>query len=69
VVLAAATGGSPDAGNDGGSPAGTYGATSLKPSDSWSGGGSTGSFTYSYPIQAPPAASALMPTLDLSYDR
>ncbi|GLY86076.1 RHS repeat-associated core domain-containing protein [Actinoallomurus iriomotensis] len=68
IVLAADTGGSPDGGNDGGSPAGTYSATSLKPSGSWSAGGSAGSFTYSYPIQPPPAASALVPTLGLSYD-
>src|SRR5579884_405432 len=55
-------------GGDGGGNAGTYGATSLKPSGSWSAGGSTGSFTYSYPITVPPAASSLVPTVALSYD-
>ncbi|MCO5974830.1 RHS repeat domain-containing protein [Actinoallomurus soli] len=68
VVLAATTGGSADGGNDGGSPAGTYSATTLKPSASWSAGGSAGSFTYSYPIQVPSAASDLVPKIDLSYD-
>lgn len=65
AVLAAATDGS-SAGSGG--AAGTYGATSLKPSGTWSAGGSTGSFTYHYPIQVPEAASALVPTVQLSYD-
>ncbi|GAA4617171.1 RHS repeat-associated core domain-containing protein [Actinoallomurus liliacearum] len=68
MVLAATTGGSADGGNDGGSPAGTYSATTLSPSGSWSAGGSNGSFTYSYPIQVPPAASALIPSVKLAYD-
>ncbi|MEU8262026.1 RHS repeat-associated core domain-containing protein [Micromonospora sp. NPDC048999] len=55
------------AGDEGGE-GGTYAATDLKPSGSWSGGGSTGSFTYSYPITVPPAASDLVPTVALSYD-
>ena len=53
---------------DGGGPAGTYQATQLKPSGSWSAGGSNGSFSYSYPIPVPPAASSLAPQLALSYD-
>jgi len=56
VVLAAVA----TAGEDGGA-GGTYAASDLKPSGSWSGGGSTGSFTYSYPIPLPPAASSLTP--------
>ncbi|WP_433236036.1 RHS repeat-associated core domain-containing protein [Actinomadura nitritigenes] len=68
VVLAATTSGPADGANDGGGPAGSYGATSLKASDSWTGGGSNGSFTYSYPLQAPPGPSPLAPQLNLSYD-
>ncbi|MEV4826679.1 RHS repeat-associated core domain-containing protein [Micromonospora sp. NPDC049274] len=55
------------AGEEGGK-GGTYAATDLKPSGSWTGGGSTGSFTYSYPVTVPPAASDLVPTVALSYD-
>ncbi|HEX5402176.1 MAG TPA: RHS repeat-associated core domain-containing protein, partial [Pseudonocardiaceae bacterium] len=53
---------------DGGGAGGTYSATSLKPSGSWTAGGSSGSFTYSYPIDVPPAASTLVPTVSLDYD-
>ncbi|MEV6692209.1 RHS repeat-associated core domain-containing protein [Micromonospora sp. NPDC051196] len=63
VVLAAVA----DAGEEGGK-GGTYAATDLKPSGSWTGGGSSGSFTYSYPIAVPPAASELVPTVDLFYN-
>jgi RHS repeat-associated protein len=63
VVLAATT-----AYSDGGGSAGTYNATSLKPSGTWSEGGSSGSFTYSYPITVPPAPSSLSPSLSLDYD-
>jgi RHS repeat-associated protein len=55
-------------GGDGGGSGGTFGATTLKPAGSWSAGGSSGSFTYSYPISVPPAASTLVPTVALSYD-
>jgi RHS repeat-associated protein len=63
VVLAATT-----AYSDGGGPAGTYAATTLRASGTWSEGGSSGSFTYSYPLQVPPAASSLVPSLSLDYD-
>ncbi|MGH3123678.1 MAG: hypothetical protein ACRDND_22040, partial [Streptosporangiaceae bacterium] len=63
VVLAAAP-----VAYDGGGPAGTYSATSLRPSGTWSAGGSAGSFTYSYPLAVPPAASGLVPQLALDYD-
>jgi RHS repeat-associated protein len=53
---------------DGGGPAGTYSATTLKPSGTWTAGNSSGSFTYSYPITVPPAASDLVPTVSLDYD-
>src|SRR5579884_2209196 len=65
LVLAATTSTSQ---GDGGGSAGTYAATSLKASGSWSAGGSTGSFDYSYPISVPPAASTLVPKVSLSYD-
>ncbi len=51
-----------------GSPAGSYAATTLKPSGTWSGGGSAGSFTYTYPINVPPAVSSLVPQVALDYD-
>jgi RHS repeat-associated protein len=53
---------------DGGGPAGTYSATTLKASGTWTAGGSAGSFDYSYPISVPPAASDLVPTVSLDYD-
>lgn len=49
VVLAATP-----AVSDGGGSAGTYAASSLKPSGTWTAGGSSGSFTYRYPIAVPP---------------
>jgi RHS repeat-associated protein len=51
-----------------GSPAGNYAATSLKPSGTWTAGGSSGAFRYTYPITVPPAPSSLVPALALSYD-
>ena len=53
---------------DGGGPAGTYSATSLRASGTWAEGGSNGSFTYSYPLPVPPAVSGLVPSLALKYD-
>jgi RHS repeat-associated protein len=64
-VIAATTATGP---GDGGGPGGSYSATSLKPSGSWTAGGSSGSFDYSYPIDVPPAASSLTPTVSLDYD-
>jgi RHS repeat-associated protein len=63
MVLAATS----DPGQEGGS-AGSYAATTLKPSGSWTAGGSTGSFSYGYPIAIPPAPSPLVPRAALSYD-
>jgi RHS repeat-associated protein len=54
------------AGTDGSS--GTYAATSLSPAGTWSAGGNTGSFSYSYPIQVPAAIGGGAPTVELSYD-
>ncbi|MEW1694926.1 RHS repeat-associated core domain-containing protein [Streptomyces sp. NPDC091278] len=54
------------AGSDKG--AGDYKATPLSGSSSWEAGGSSGSFTWSYPIVVPPAAAGPSPSLSLSYD-
>ncbi|MFJ2937951.1 RHS repeat-associated core domain-containing protein [Streptomyces sp. NPDC087219] len=48
--------------------AGDYKATPLSSSSSWEAGGSSGSFTWSYPISVPPAAAGPVPSLGLSYD-
>ncbi|MGC3995183.1 MAG: RHS repeat-associated core domain-containing protein [Propionicimonas sp.] len=46
---------------------GDYGATSLKPSSSWSAGGSSGDFHWTYPLRVPAVPSALTPNLVVSY--
>jgi RHS repeat-associated protein len=63
MVLAATA----SAGTDG-SAAGSYAATSLKPSGSWSQGGDSGSFTYTYPVTLPAASTSLAPSVSLAYD-
>jgi len=50
------------------SPNGSYTATSLKGSDMWSAGGSSGSFTYTVPINVPPTLGGAGPDVALSYD-
>ncbi|MFI5484236.1 ricin-type beta-trefoil lectin domain protein [Micromonospora echinaurantiaca] len=49
------------------SAGGTFEATSLRQAYSWSAGNAGGSFTYSYPIAAPPAPGPT-PNLALTYD-
>jgi RHS repeat-associated protein len=72
VVLAATsttyTTNNGNGGGDGGGTYGSYTATTLKPSGNWSVGGSTGDFTYSYPVTVPPAPSGMVPTISLDYD-
>ena len=51
-----------------GAAGGSYSATSLKPAESWNEGGDSGSFDYRYPVTLPGASSALVPSVDLSYD-
>ncbi|MEW2545049.1 RHS repeat-associated core domain-containing protein [Streptomyces sp. NPDC047002] len=46
---------------------GDYGATPLSPSATWEAGGSTGDFTWSYPLRVPPATAGPAPNLALSY--
>ncbi|MGW7788423.1 RHS repeat-associated core domain-containing protein [Streptomyces tricolor] len=50
------------------SGAGTYKATPLSASSTWEAGGSSGSFTWSYPLRVPPAAAGPQPDLSISYD-
>ncbi|MET9677682.1 polymorphic toxin-type HINT domain-containing protein [Streptomyces sp. NPDC006482] len=49
-------------------PTGTYKATSLEPSGSWSAGSSTGAFNWSYPISVPAVPGALQPSIALNYN-
>lgn len=46
---------------------GTYEATPLAPSATWSGGGSNGDFTWSYPMDPVPAPAGPTPSLSLGY--
>ncbi|AGZ46087.1 polymorphic toxin-type HINT domain-containing protein [Actinoplanes friuliensis] len=48
-------------------PDGDYKATSLAASSTWSSGGSTGDFTWSYPMRTPPAIGGAAPTVGLAY--
>ncbi|MCX5428742.1 hypothetical protein OHU11_13800 [Streptomyces sp. NBC_00257] len=50
------------------SASGDYKATPLAASSSWEAGGSSGAFTWSYPISVPPPAAGPAPSLSLSYD-
>ncbi|MFH9292840.1 RHS repeat-associated core domain-containing protein [Streptomyces sp. NPDC017520] len=50
------------------SGAGDYKATPLAAPSSWVAGGSSGSFTWSYPLSVPPAAAGPSPSLGVSYD-
>ncbi|MEO3816631.1 RHS repeat-associated core domain-containing protein [Plantactinospora sp. B24E8] len=47
--------------------AGDYRATKLSASSSWQAGGSAGDFTWSYPLEEPPAFGGPTPDLDLQY--
>ncbi|MFF7156128.1 polymorphic toxin-type HINT domain-containing protein [Streptomyces sp. NPDC008139] len=60
TILLGATAGNSSGGGD-------FSATPLSPSGSWSAGGDSGDFTYSYPIAVPPTPGDLTPNVDLSY--
>ncbi|MEU5718070.1 RHS repeat-associated core domain-containing protein [Streptomyces sp. NPDC020403] len=60
MLLAAA------AGSSGGG--GDYGATPLSPTATWEAGGSTGDFTWNYPLRVPPATAGPSPNLSISYN-
>jgi RHS repeat-associated protein len=60
VVMAATTSTSGSGGN--------FSATPLSDDGTWSAGGSSGAFTYSYPITVPPVPGGLEPQVSLDYD-
>ncbi|WP_326647288.1 polymorphic toxin-type HINT domain-containing protein [Streptomyces sp. NBC_01750] len=47
---------------------GDYKATPLASSSTWEAGGSSGTFTWSYPLRVPPSAAGPKPDLKISYD-
>ncbi|MER6102169.1 hypothetical protein ABT115_07465 [Streptomyces sp. NPDC001832] len=47
---------------------GDYSATPLSPTATWEAGGSTGDFTWNYPLRVPPATAGPSPNLSISYD-
>ncbi|MET9046059.1 RHS repeat-associated core domain-containing protein [Streptomyces sp. NPDC004362] len=47
---------------------GDYKATPLSASSTWQAGGSSGTFTWNYPLKMPPAAAGPSPDLAISYD-
>ncbi|HZM83376.1 MAG TPA: hypothetical protein VFC19_47280 [Candidatus Limnocylindrales bacterium] len=49
------------------SDAGDYSATSLSSSATWTAGGSSGDFTWSYPLRVPPGVGGPEPQLEISY--
>ncbi|GGU42568.1 hypothetical protein GCM10010274_33240 [Streptomyces lavendofoliae] len=59
TVLAASAGTSSDQG--------TYEATPLSPSATWSGGGSNGDFTWSYPMDVVPTPAGPTPSVAIGY--
>ncbi|WP_433230023.1 polymorphic toxin-type HINT domain-containing protein [Micromonospora sp. CA-248260] len=59
TLLAAAAGAS--------GPGGSYSATSLNPSGSWSAGGSAGDFSWSYPMEMPSSLGGPTPSIGLGY--
>jgi RHS repeat-associated protein len=46
---------------------GDFSATPLSSSSTWSAGGSTGGFTWAYPINVPPGISGPTPSISLAY--
>jgi RHS repeat-associated protein len=60
IVVAASTDTSGSQGN--------YSATPLTDEGSWTAGGSSGAFDYSYPITVPPVPGGLTPPVTLGYD-
>ncbi|MFI7658635.1 RHS repeat-associated core domain-containing protein [Micromonospora parva] len=47
--------------------AGDFTATSLSASATWTGGGSTGGFSWAYPMRTPPGLNGPSPTVSLAY--
>jgi RHS repeat-associated protein len=48
-------------------PMGSFAATSLEASSTWSAGGNSGGFTWSYPMAVPPSPAGLVPAVAVSY--
>jgi RHS repeat-associated protein len=48
-------------------PAGNFGAEPLSEENQWVSGGSSGAYTYSYPITVPPVPGGLQPSVALDY--
>ena len=46
---------------------GSFAATSLSSASTWTAGGSSGNFSWSYPMRTPPAQGGPTPTVELSY--
>ncbi|WP_329265216.1 hypothetical protein OG223_09530 [Streptomyces sp. NBC_01478] len=47
---------------------GDYASTPLSPTATWEAGGSTGDFTWNYPLRVPPATAGPAPSLSISYN-
>ncbi|MFF3322717.1 RHS repeat-associated core domain-containing protein [Streptomyces sp. NPDC002889] len=58
----------PDPSGQSASGAGDFSATPLASSSTWEAGGSSGSFTWAYPMSAPAPAAGPAPSLNLAYD-
>ncbi|WP_018352499.1 RHS repeat-associated core domain-containing protein [Longispora albida] len=48
-------------------PAGSFEATTLSPSSTWTAGGNSGEFSWSYPLRSPPAMSGPVPSVKFRY--
>ncbi|WP_328788156.1 ricin-type beta-trefoil lectin domain protein [Streptomyces sp. NBC_00273] len=55
------------ASDSGSGPGGTYSATPLAPSGSWSAGGNSGDFSWTYPLGTPAPAAGPVPKLAFTY--
>ncbi|WTN43534.1 ricin-type beta-trefoil lectin domain protein [Streptomyces sp. NBC_00631] len=54
--------------DSGSGPAGTFKATPLAADGKWSAGGSSGAFTWSYPLQVPPTPAGPKPDISFDYN-
>jgi RHS repeat-associated protein len=54
--------------DSGGGPGGSFKATPLASDGKWEAGGSSGAFTWSYPLQVPPAPAGPKPDISFDYN-